>query len=251
MRLSVLVDAVVGVSPDGSVPAWSLSFAADDKLSFVGAVLHAGLVEKAIMLVLAGFSVVSWAIIAHKMRTISRAHRESQAFLDSFWDTKRLDAIMEWPSDQLRSPLAQVFRAGYIELAKLQKKDKDDAQESLLGIMESVERSMRRTAASERTGLESLISFLGTTGSTAPFIGLLGTVIGIMNAFQRIGIDKSAGLETVAPGIGGALVATAFGLFAAIPAVIGFNHFIARIRVIETEMESFSADFLNIIKRHY
>ena len=95
------------------------------------------------------------------------------------------------------------------------------------------------------------MSFLGTTGATAPFIGLLGTVIGIMNAFQKIGIDKNAGLETVAPGIGGALVATAFGLFAAIPAVIAYNYLLSRIKVLDSEMENFSADFLNIIKRHF
>ena len=110
---------------------------------------------------------------------------------------------------------------------------------------------MRRAASGELTNLEALVSFLGTTGATAPFIGLLGTVIGIMNAFQKIGIDKNAGLETVAPGIGGALVATAFGLFAAIPAVIAYNYLLSRIKVLDSEMENFSADFLNIIKRHF
>ena len=173
-------------------------------------------------------------------------------FLDSFWASKRLDTIYQKSEDLSGSPVSQVFRAGYIELAKLKKKEKDgEAGDTSLGGMESVERSMRRAASSELTGLEALVSFLGTTGATAPFIGLLGTVIGIMSAFQKIGLDKSAGLETVAPGIGGALVATAFGLFAAIPAVIAYNSFLARIRVLDSEMENFSADFLNIIKRHF
>ena len=120
-----------------------------------------------------------------------------------------------------------------------------------MGAIESVERSMRRAASKELTNLESLVAFLGTTGATTPFIGLLGTVIGIMSAFQKIGLDKSAGLETVAPGIGGALVATAFGLFAAIPAVIAYNYFLTRIKVLDAEMDHFAADFLNIIKRHF
>ena len=168
-----------------------------------------------------------------------------------------LDSIYQKSESLSGSPVSQVFRAGYIELAKIKKIEKggegptgdhDDAQ---LGDLESVERSMRRASATELTGLESLIPFLATVGSTAPFIGLLGTVVGIMTSFQDIGRMGNANLATVAPGVGGALVATAFGLFAAIPAVIAYNYFVSRIRVLDTEMQSFSADFLNIIKRHF
>ncbi len=148
--------------------------------------------------------------------------------------------------------MSKVFRAGYVELAKLKKKDGEDAKGDVgLGSLESVQRSMRRASSSEITGLESLVPFLATVGSTSPFIGLLGTVMGIVTAFQEIGRLGNANLATVAPGIGGALVATAFGLFAAIPAVIAYNYFVNRIRVLEVEMENFSADFLNIIKRHF
>jgi len=148
--------------------------------------------------------------------------------------------------------VSQVFRAGYIELAKVKKKSEAEKQEdTALGSMESIERSMRRAAAAELTDLESLVPFLATTGSTTPFIGLLGTVIGIMTSFQDIGAMGNANLATVAPGIGGALVATAFGLFAAIPAVIAYNYFLSKIRILDTEMQNFSSDFLNIIRRHF
>jgi biopolymer transport protein TolQ len=221
-------------------------------LSFWGSVVNAGISEQVVMVTLLGFSVASWAIIVYKWRVLRRAYRQSEQFLDTFWSSKQLDSIYKKSEHLSASPVSQVFRAGYIELAKLKKKDpRNESTDHDLGSMESVERSMRRAAGSELTGLESLISFLGTTGSTAPFIGLLGTVIGIMSAFQKIGLDKSAGLETVAPGIGGALVATAFGLFAAIPAVIAYNYFLTRIRVLDSEMDHFSADFLNIIKRHF
>jgi len=220
-------------------------------LSFWGSVLNAGASEQLIMLLLLGFSIVSWAIIAFKWKALRNAASQSEEFLDAFWSSKRLDAIYKKSEVFASSPVSQVFRAGYIELAKLKKSKDGESTDHDLGHMESVERSMRRAATSQLTGLESLVSFLGTTGSTAPFIGLLGTVIGIMSAFQKIGLDKSAGLETVAPGIGGALVATAFGLFAAIPAVIAYNHFLTRIRILDSEMQNFSADFLNIIKRHF
>jgi biopolymer transport protein TolQ len=233
------------------------SAAPPNDYGFVAAVLHAGLSEQIIMLVLLGFSVVSWAIIVYKWRTLRRAYAESESFLDAFWSSKRLDAIFQKSEDLAQSPISQVFRAGYIELAKLKKKDKEDDDKTMreevggLGDLENIERSMRRAAATERTALESLVSFLATTGSSAPFIGLLGTVAGIISSFQEIGRAGNANLATVAPGVGGALVATAFGLFAAIPAVIAYNYFTQKIRVLDTEMANFSSDFLNIVKRHF
>ncbi|MBI3179930.1 MAG: MotA/TolQ/ExbB proton channel family protein [Deltaproteobacteria bacterium] len=181
-----------------------------------------------------------------------RSYRESEEFLDAFWSSKRLDAIYQRSETLSASPVSQVFRAGYIELAKIKKKGEQDPEgDTQLGAMESVERSMRRTASAELTGMESLVPFLATTGATTPFIGLFGTVIGIVNSFQDIGRMGNANLTTVAPGIGGALVATAFGLFAAIPAVIAYNFFLSRIHLLDTEMQNFSSDFLNIIKRHF
>jgi len=222
---------------------------------FWAAVGNAGLGEKLVMLFLLGFSVVSWAVIVYKLRNIRRSYRESETFLDVFWNSKRLDAIYQRSETLSSSPVSQVFRAGYIELAKLKKMEKESENEGKgdtdLGDLENIERSMRRAAAAELTNLESLVPFLATTGSTSPFIGLFGTVIGIMNSFQDIGRIGNANLATVAPGVGGALVATAFGLFAAIPAVIAYNYFLSKIRVLDIEMQNFSSDFLNIVKRHF
>ncbi len=225
---------------------------------FFTSIINAGLSEQLIMLLLLVISVASWAIIVYKWRNLRRAYVESEAFLDAFWASKRLDAIFKRSEQLSTSPISQVFRAGYIELAKQRKKQQKDTDVDLgemavpgLGDLESIERSMRRAAATERTGLEALVSFLATTGSSAPFIGLLGTVMGIINSFQEIGSKGDASLVTVAPGIGGALVATAFGLFAAIPAVVAYNYFNGRIRILDTEMSNFASDFLNIIKRHF
>lgn len=220
---------------------------------FWASIAHAGLTEQLVMLVLFGFSVVSWAIIVHKWRRLRRATRDSDAFLSLFWESKRLDTIYQKSELVSASPVSQVFRAGYIELAKLKKRQKEEREVSDTdpGDLESVARSMRRAASAELTSMEQLVPFLATVGSTSPFIGLLGTVVGIMTSFQDIGAMGNANLATVAPGVGGALVATAFGLFAAIPAVMSYNYFLSRIRILSTEMDNFSSDFLNIIKRHF
>ena len=223
------------------------------EFGFVASVLHAGLGEQAIMGILTLFSVISWGIIVSKWRLVRRAAKASQAFLETFWSAKRLDAIYQRAETLTISPLAQMFRAGYGELSNLKRRGEagEAPPDTQLGDMESIERAMRRAAANELTVLEAQIPFLATCGATAPFIGLFGTVIGIIGAFQEIGAAGNANLATVAPGIGGALVATAFGLFAAIPAVMAYNFFLARIRILDTEMHNFSADFLNIIKRHF
>ncbi len=242
--LHVITVTLAQAAPDAAAPAVDYSF--------WSAVSGAGALEKIIMLILFGFSMVSWAIIAYKVRSLRRSWRESETFLDAFWSSKRLDAIYQRSETLSASPVSQVFRAGYIELAKLKKPDvKGEKTETDIGDLESIERSMRRAAAAELTSLEALVPFLATTGSTTPFIGLLGTVTGIMSSFQDIGAMGNANLATVAPGIGGALAATAFGLFAAIPAVIAYNFFLSKIRVLDTEMQNFSSDFLNIVKRHF
>lgn len=219
------------------------------ELSLIETLSHSGPISLASMMLLVLFSVLSWAIIIYKSISLRTARKQSEKFLDAFWQAKRLDAIYQHSETLLRSPVSQVFRAGYIELARLKK---TAGEETMLGGgIENVERALRRAQTSETTGLESLTSFLATVGSTAPFIGLFGTVWGIMKAFRDIGRMGSANLATVAPGISEALIATAVGLAAAIPAVIAFNYFGSRIKVLESEMDSFSSDFLNIVKRHF
>jgi biopolymer transport protein TolQ len=225
---------------------------------FYSSILHAGIPEQLVMLVLFLVSIISWGIIIQKGRTLRLAAQQSQDFIDLFWNTKRFDTIFQRAENFKQSPVCHVFRAGYIELAKTKQSKTNTAPietphptDTEIGDLESIARSMRRASAIELTRLERMMPFLATTGSTAPFVGLLGTVLGIISAFMDIGVQGNANLATVAPGIGGALIATAFGLFAAIPAVIAYNFLGARVRELNTEMANFSADFLNIVKRHF
>ncbi len=225
---------------------------AEPAFTLVSAVTDAGPVGFLTMILLVLFSVASWGIILLKFVAVRKAEQQSVQFLDVFWQSKRLDDIYGQSEALAQSPLAQVFRAGYQELLKVKKREKDEAAAGHhLDGAENIERSLRRASSSEMTELERLIPFLATVGSTAPFIGLFGTVVGIINAFSDIAKFKSASLTTVAPGIAEALVATAAGLLAAIPAVIAFNYFGNRIKVIGAEMENFSADFMNIVRRHF
>jgi biopolymer transport protein TolQ len=220
--------------------------------TLMDAVTSAGPVGALTLLLLLGFSVASWAIILLKYLALRRAQKQSIAFLDTFWQSKRLDDIFTRSEELTDSPVAQVFRAGYQELLKVKQRDQtQDAGQGFLGGAENVERALRRANVAEMTDLERLIPFLATVGSTAPFIGLFGTVVGIINAFSEIARLKSASLTTVAPGIAEALVATAAGLVAAIPAVIAFNYFGNRIKILGHEMENFGSDFMNIVRRHF
>lgn len=220
-------------------------------------VLQAGLVVKIVLLILLIFSVVSWAIIFYKFRLIGRAQKESEIFLRLFRRSKRLDAIFNSSKNLLGSPLANIFRAGYLELnAKTEEPSNPDSSglsaiSTDLGGIDNIHRALRRATASEVTRLEKALTFLATTGSTTPFIGLFGTVWGIMDSFRGIGVTGSASLAVVAPGISEALVATAAGLAAAIPAVVAYNYYLNRVRVLATEMDNFSQEFLNIVDRNF
>ena len=223
------------------------------KIDVVALISQSSGVVLLVLLLLISFSIVSWYIIGYKALYLSRAQNESLRFLETFWQSKRMDAIYQTSETLKRSPISQVFRAGYIELTKLKsgKRDAPTDHDTALGEMENIERALRRAATSETTHLESMVPFLATTGSSAPFIGLFGTVWGIMNSFRNIGAKGSANLTTVAPGIAEALIATAIGLVAAIPAVMAYNYFLRKVRVLSSEMDSFSNDFLNIVKRHF
>jgi biopolymer transport protein TolQ len=214
-----------------------------------------GLVVKLVLFILLYFSVVSWAIIFYKLLQVQRANSESERFLDFFWKTKRFDAINAQLDRFANSPLTVVFNEGYGELKKLMEKGEEKQDPAVistdLGGIDNIARALRRATTSEITRLEKYLTFLATTGSTAPFIGLFGTVWGIMTAFKGIGETGSASLAVVAPGIAEALIATAIGLVAAIPAVMGYNHFQNRIKVLIAEMDNFSTEFLNIVQRTF
>jgi biopolymer transport protein TolQ len=214
-----------------------------------------GLVVKLVLFVLLYFSVVSWAIIFYKLLQVHRANNESERFLEFFWKAKRFDAIGAQLDRFANSPLAVLFNEGYGELKKLMEKGEEKQDPTVISTdlagIDNISRALRRATTSEITRLEKYTTFLATTGSTAPFIGLFGTVWGIMTAFKGIGETGSASLAVVAPGIAEALIATAIGLVAAIPAVMGYNHFQHKIRVLIGEMDSFSTEFLNIVQRTF
>jgi biopolymer transport protein TolQ len=226
-------------------------------------VLRAGPVGKLVLLILMGFSVASWAIIIHKWRQLRRVRRETRMFREIFAESDNLPLVYAATKQYYTSPLARIFAAGYAELrvylsAKIPIRGRngvsDELTEESVHAVEvfDVGRFQRRlsvVASEETLRLEGLLSFLATTGSATPFIGLFGTVWGVMNAFHGIGLRGSATLATVAPGISEALIATAAGLAAAIPAVISYNHFVSQIRVISAEMENFAGEFASYAER--
>ena len=227
---------------------------AESSGGIVALFLEADLIVQLVLLILVGMSVACWVIIVNKAMLLRAASAQSAEFLELFWASRRLDQVYERSGAFAQSPIAEVFKAGYVELHKLtssQGKDSGGPSAMDLGAADNLARALRRAQTVELTAMERLIPVLATTGSTAPFIGLFGTVWGILRAFQKIGETGSASIQVVGPDIAHALIATAVGLAAAIPAVIAFNFFNARIRVLTSEMENFSSDFLNIVKRHF
>jgi biopolymer transport protein TolQ len=221
-------------------------------LNYLEMIRHSGVVVTCVLALLVFASIASWTIIFRKALHLRRAGEQSARFLEAFWKSKRLDQIYKTAEELPLSPVAQVFRAGYVELSKVSQgqPQNEASMHDQLGGFENVERALGRAANAELTLLEASIPFLGTTAAAAPFVGLFGTVWGIMGAFHDIYQIGNANLATVARPISEALIATAVGLFAAVPALVAYNAFNSRIRVLENEMRNFSADFLNIIKRH-
>ncbi|MBK7827864.1 MAG: MotA/TolQ/ExbB proton channel family protein [Nannocystis sp.] len=203
--------------------------------------------------ILTASSVLSLFVIFYKLVAISQAQSQSITFLDKFWESKRLDEIFRQAEALKYSPLAAMFRAGYIELSKVKKGQTPEtgAMHEKMDGMENIERALARAKVSETTKLENLLPFLATVGSAAPFVGLFGTVWGIMTAFAKISEEGKADLATVAGPIGEALIATAIALAAAIPAVVAYNYFNRRVKVLGSEMTTFGSDYLNILKRHF
>ena len=231
------------------------------EIDLIHMITNAGIVVQLVLLLLLFFSVTSWAIIIVKYRYIKRAFKQSAEFTDFFWKSRDLSSAFAKAKQLHGSPMARIFRIGYLELKKtsqtgesVKEEISEDSGNSLsfntrFAGIDNVKRALRRATNTEMTRMTQMVPFLATTGNTAPFIGLFGTVWGIMNSFSGIGQRGSASLAVVAPGISEALVATAAGLAAAIPAVIAFNFFTNKIRIVETELQSFAADFLNIIER--
>ena len=207
--------------------------------------LHAGWIVLSVLILLILMSITCWIIIGYKWALFKAVTKQTARFLEVFWSSESLETVYEAADHFRLSPVAKVFRAAFSEMTKVARTAKDPEV-----AFDNVERTLRRSMQAETNRLEKHLSFLATTGSSAPFIGLFGTVWGIMNAFGDISPDKPI-LESVAPHIAHALIATAIGLLAAIPAVIAYNYFSSKLKEINVEMDNFSIDFLNILKRHY
>jgi biopolymer transport protein TolQ len=225
------------------------------RISVTEILLNATPVVQLVLLVLVGFSVGSLAVILYKARQVRAARRQTVRFLEIFWEAKNLAAIHTSSLELRQSPVAHVFRAGYQELVRLTRGKKAnpgaESETTELGGIANVERAMRRAMNQEVTRLEKALTFLATTASTAPFVGLFGTVWGVMHSFLGLSTTQTSSIQAVAPGIAEALIATAVGLAAAIPAVVAYNHFARQIRLLTADMENFSAEFLNIAERHF
>jgi len=212
-------------------------------------ILSASIIVQLVLLILILFSIFSWAVILFKRNSLKTAARQSKKFLIVFRKSKNLLEVNEAAKKFRSSPLASLFHAGFKDLAY---HTKSNPKPTILSSnLESINRAMIKASNKEVTRMEKMMNFLATTGSVTPFIGLFGTVWGIMNAFLGLSIEEMNTLQAVAPGIAEALVATALGLFAAIPAVIAYNHYLHKIKEVITEMEDFSIEFLSIIERLY
>jgi biopolymer transport protein TolQ len=216
---------------------------------------HVGPVAVGVLLLLVLFSLVSWAIIIFKGLALRRAYAHSRTFLDVFRKSSKFSEVNSVCAQLAASPLVGVFQAGYHEVNQQVRpagaKDPAPAARPTVRSLESLSRALVRAATVESTRLDRRITFLATTASVTPFVGLFGTVWGIMNAFRDIGMAGSASLAVVAPGISEALITTAMGLAAAIPAAFFYNFFQSRIKVLTAMMDDFALEFLNIVERHF
>ncbi len=210
-------------------------------------ILGSSLIVSAVLLLLILASVSSWAIMLMKYRELRAAERDTEDFIEAYLESS-LENAYEVARKHPSSPLATVFRAGYTELARLEKLQGGGARVT----REQVEGVVSRLGwirGEEVHRLERGLSFLATIASSGPFVGLFGTVVGIMNSFTAIGVSGSASLASVAPGIAEALVATAFGLAAAIPAAVGYNYTSARLNRLAARLETFGQEFGDVLRR--
>ena len=218
----------------------------------VGLIAHSGWVERIVLVLLLIFSLLSWAVILYKGAALQRARSQSEVFLDIFRRSAKFSEVNAVCPQLKASPLVGVFQAGYLEVNQQVRGGQAPATgKPTVRSLESLSRSLARAAGVEVTRLERRLSFLATTASVTPFVGLFGTVWGIMDAFGEIGRMGSASLVVVAPGISGALITTAMGLFAAIPAAVFFNTFTSRVKVLGAMVDDFALEFLNIVERNF
>ena len=238
--------------PAIQLPAGSAPVAPDlAQHTILDLLLGSGPVVKAVLLLLVCMSIVTWGIVISKSLQLRKAKRESVKFSDVFWSSRNLAQITEASQKLTFSPVAKVYSAGHRELTQVVNAHDSGSDGSDFGDIDNIDRALKRAKTEEITKLEQGTTFLATTASAAPFIGLFGTVWGIMNAFIGLSKVKSSSIQAVAPGISEALIATAIGLAAAIPAAIFYNYFMQQVRLLSRNMDIFSAEVLNIARRHF
>ncbi len=217
-------------------------------MSFLQLVLEASLPVQLVMIILLMASLFSWAVIYVKYRVLKNARRDADSFEDHFWSSEDLSPLYSRITGKRYQPsgMEKIFEAGFKEFAKLRGQKGIDPD----AILEGAQRAMRVATNRENEFLETNLSFLATVGSTSPYIGLFGTVWGIMGSFHALGNVQQATISMVAPGISEALIATAMGLFAAIPAVIAYNRYSNDVERLINRYETFQEEFSSILHRH-
>jgi len=236
---------------DGAAPTTAGS------LRLIQIISQATVINQAVLAILAMISIASWAIILSKTLSYRRVESQTAKFLEAFRRSSKFSEVQAVCATLPASPLVGVFQSGYAELnaqfklSAASAGNPGPAPRPMLKSLAAVDRALLRAATVEINKLEKRVTFLATVASVAPFIGLFGTVVGITLAFERIGTTGSTNLAVVGPSISEALIATAAGLFAAIPAVLAYNHFSTRVKVLAAEMDDFSLEFLNIAERNF
>ena len=249
-----MIDALMmlAAAPASALPeeaaAGLASAPVESGLNYVELVLHASWPVQVVMLLLLIASVMSWFVIFRKMNVFGRANKEAEEFEGRFWSGGELTALYRTATERNRvvTGLEAIFEVGFREFTRLRQQHKlIDARSQL----EGAQRAMRATLAREVDQLEHNLELLANVGSTAPYVGLVGTVFGIMISFHGLANNKQATIASVAPGISEALIATAMGLFAAIPAVWAYNRFATRVERLSVRYESFAEEFSSILQR--
>jgi len=224
------------------------------KTDFVSLILAMGPVAMTVFIILILFSILSWAIIFDKWRLINKAKKKTESFLKLFRKSTRFSDVQRQCKPLRSSPVVGMFLAGYSELRyqlSVAQNNLSSSGKTRINSLEGINRALTRAQAVEINKLERSLNFLATTASASPFIGLFGTVWGVITAFQDIGGTGSTSLATVAPGIAEALIVTAAGLFAAIPALIGYNALLNQIRMLSSDMDDFSLEFISVTERSF
>ena len=258
MRIDISAVALIAQTADQ--PAGT----GDVQTDFFQLLTQGGAIAQIVLVILLIFSAISWGVIFYKFVQFRKSRRQTVTFLDVFRKSSKFSEVQAVTRSLPDSPVTGLFQAGYAELntqlrgpgAAGAGHEEDEATKArrarpTLKSLDAVDRALLRATTVEMTKLERMVPFLATTASITPFIGLFGTVWGIMDSFQRIGVAGSSSLSVVAPGIAHALIATAAGLFAAIPAVYFYNHFTNDVKHFSAEMDDFSLEFLNIAERNF